>query len=329
MNNLVDGTRISKLRCVVQKSTDPLFFSLVDYRNNLFTSDDPDKIIEFYRGFDDRKQLIKWMRERPKGANTIHEVSGDKDIIVVITTADYNGKFAKECREVIFKGLHIIFVESGEGDFYFNYSHNCNLGIRKAMEFDPKWVVISNDDMIKNDEVEVLISSLLKINNKEVDYVLTQSSRYHSIEAFIGKPRTYYWKISKILGGKYKELAQIRKKFCGTNYSGIIHRSLSTKLLFKEIKRFINVGNFFIVSPYYLKKRHKELLDSTYINVMEDVELSLELVLDGRMMTIDYLIKDLIGSSLGNGLTRRIRSTAGIAYFNYKVENGIIRLNLT
>ena len=45
------------------------------------------------------------MRERPKGVANIHEFEGDKDIIVVIPTADFNGKYAKECRENIFKGL--------------------------------------------------------------------------------------------------------------------------------------------------------------------------------------------------------------------------------
>ena len=87
-----------------------LFFSLVDYRNNYFASDNPDKIIEFYNGFEDCDQLIQWMKERPKGVNTIYEVEGDKDIIVVIPTADFNGKYARECRENIFRGLHIVFV---------------------------------------------------------------------------------------------------------------------------------------------------------------------------------------------------------------------------
>ncbi|MEM3860085.1 MAG: hypothetical protein QW478_11905 [Candidatus Micrarchaeaceae archaeon] len=83
------------------------------------------------------------MKERPKGRAEIIEVEGDKEIIVVIPTADFNGKYAKECRENIFKGLHIIFVESGfPKDPYFNYAHNCNVGIKKAMEYNPKWIVV-------------------------------------------------------------------------------------------------------------------------------------------------------------------------------------------
>src|SRR5579875_2537075 len=103
----------SRKKSIIAYSEIPLFFSLVDYRNNYFMSDDPKKIIEFYNGFENRDQLIEWMKARPKGVATIHEVEGDKDIIVVIPTADFNGKYAKECRENIFKGLHIVFVESG------------------------------------------------------------------------------------------------------------------------------------------------------------------------------------------------------------------------
>ena len=61
--------------------------------------------MEFYKSFENREQLIRWMRERPKGVANIREVEGGKEIIVVIPTADFNGKYARECRENIFKGL--------------------------------------------------------------------------------------------------------------------------------------------------------------------------------------------------------------------------------
>ena len=171
----------SRLYCYTNYPEKELFFSLVDYRNNYFTSEDSDKIIEFYKGFDNREQLINWMRERPKGSSTIHEVEGEKDIVIVITTADFDGKYAIDCRKSIFKGLHIIFVESGgRGDFYFNYAHNCNVGIRKAMEYNPKWVVVSNDDVYKIDDISILQKQLEFVNDKKIDTVFTEPSIYHS-----------------------------------------------------------------------------------------------------------------------------------------------------
>jgi hypothetical protein len=88
-------------------------------------SNDPGDILRFYDFFESRDQLIKWMRERPKGNYRIVEFNKENnDIIVVIPTMDVNVKLAKTCREEIFKGLHIIFVESGVGNYYFNYAYN-------------------------------------------------------------------------------------------------------------------------------------------------------------------------------------------------------------
>ena len=89
------------------------FLSLMDYKNNYFISSNPRDIIYFYEGFEHREELIDWMKERPKGSCEIKEGKGEKDIIVVIPTADFEGEYAKRCREKIFKGLHMIFVVSG------------------------------------------------------------------------------------------------------------------------------------------------------------------------------------------------------------------------
>lgn len=49
----------SGLRSPVEKGSVNLFFSLVDYRNSLFTSNDVKKILEFYDGFKNRYELIQ------------------------------------------------------------------------------------------------------------------------------------------------------------------------------------------------------------------------------------------------------------------------------
>ena len=180
----------SRLFCPMERTMTKVFFSLVDYRNNYFTSDNPNRIIEFYNGFENRDQLIQWMKERPKGVANVHEVEGDKEIIVVITTADYNGKYAKECRENIFKGLHIIFVESGgKGDFYFDIAHNFNVGIKKAMDYNPKWVVVSNDDMHKIDDISILNNELKKLDPESLSMVYLFEAHYHSVTSRFSEAR--------------------------------------------------------------------------------------------------------------------------------------------
>ena len=175
----------SRLKCPLILDSGDIFFSLVDYRNSRFTSENPDKVIEFYDSFKNRDDLIEWMKERSNGVANIYEVDGDKEIIVVIPTADFNGKYAKECRENIFKGLHMIFVESGgRGDFYFKHAHNCNVGIRKAMEYNPKWIVYSNDDMKAKSSPEVLKEELSGFENLNKDAIFV-NNRYISPVVYI------------------------------------------------------------------------------------------------------------------------------------------------
>ena len=83
---------MSRLKCPLILDSKDVSYSLMDYRNSRFSSENPDKIIEFYDSLKNRNNLIEWMKERPKGVANIYEIDGDKEIIVVIPTADFNGK---------------------------------------------------------------------------------------------------------------------------------------------------------------------------------------------------------------------------------------------
>jgi len=342
----VQNFKIGKLRCQISNTNDvPLFFSLVDYRNNLFTSNDPKKIMEFYDGFDNRDQLIQWMRERPKGVSYIHEVEGDKDIIVVIPTADFNGKYAGECRDNIFKGLHMVFVESGIGNFYFNYAHNCNVGIKRAMAYNPKWVVVSNDDMYKIDDSTVLRKQLESIDHSKVKTVFTSSSNYHSRPMLIASPRVIYnillalfsipsrkWRIQKqtydlLTKYNYKVFYPIGDyQYSSLDENGMrwFASNLLDRLCFKGIHRFINSLSFGIYSGVYIKKMHGMLLEETYINEMEDTDISVRLSreMNNETAFIKFKIGECIGSSIGNGINRTLRVVPGYTYFAHKVDIG-------
>jgi len=88
--------RSNLLQCP-RNNNDKLFFTLMDHLNNLFMSNDPKNILRFYDYFENRDQLIKWMKERPKGNYRIVKFNKEEnDIIVVIPTIDENRKFAKD-----------------------------------------------------------------------------------------------------------------------------------------------------------------------------------------------------------------------------------------
>ena len=317
------------------------FFSLTDYRNNYFTSDDPNKIIEFYKGFKNRDQLIKWMKERPKGVATVHEFGGNKEIVVVIPTSDINGKYAKECREEIFSGFHLIFVESGEiPDAYFNYAHNCNVGIKKAMEYNPKWVVVSNDDMEKKDDPVELQRQLSQIDHTKISYVFTSRSKYHSIYFSINEYRFLYWVIFSKINSQKRDFFYIQRKFDLT-YGLVANVPSEGNKILQKLKYFIlnyiltkvvvdkiQVGaSFIIVSGNLLKSAKASmfngtLFDETFVNAHEDIDLSMRMLLGQlNISIIDYKIGDLVGSSIGYNYLRQLRTIAGDVYFFVKHSN--------
>ena len=302
-----------------------MIYSLVDYRNNYFISDDPVKILEFYNSFEDREQLIQWMRERPKGVANIFEVEGNKDIIVVIPTADFNGKYAKECRENIFKGFHIIFVESGEfPDPYFNYAHNCNMGIKKAMEYRPKWIIVSNDDVNINSSGTILRDELNKVDNRNVDCVFSKPTSYHSYIDFFSSIRVRYF--VRLQFSKDKDLGLLLKKFQVKYISSSKRQRIVDELYqifyFKRLFRLYQIGSFGIISPHYLDSVKGTLFDEVFINYYEDFDASLNFArFPERIAFIDYSIDDIIGGTIGNGFLRRLRSIASLVYLNTKVNN--------
>ena len=311
----------SRLFCPMERTMTKVFFSLVDYRNNYFTSDDPNKIIEFYNGFENRDQLIQWMKERPKGVANVHEVEGDKEIIVVITTADYNGKYAKECRENIFKGLHIIFVESGgKGDFYFDIAHNFNVGIKKAMDYNPKWVVVSNDDMYKIDDVKQLKEILRIIDNCQYKVAFTEPANYHSIPCSLSKQRITRKILFRLLGKYRREQLLLEDKYGVEFFLPPVKGYW--KLFFRKGEQVLSIATFGIFSSELIKE-FGNLYDEVYINSAEDMDLSLKINRFNDVKIIKFRIGNYFGSTLGTDVRRHLMEIAGLTYFNYKLTAGM------
>lgn len=270
-----------------------------------------------------------WVRERPKGVANIHEVDGDKGTIVVIPTADFNGKFATNCRENIFKGLHIIFVESGEiPDPYFNYAHNVNVGIRKAIEYNPKWIVISNDDMIKLDDVSELLSEIRSIDHRKVDCALLQGSAKVGIATpriplLVGIMKSIDYRNKNI--HLFLKIRKIEKKFFVKLhlffYFGKYYFRPLFKFMFKDLKVvFTLTGAFAIFSCQFVNNRGGSLFDETYINGHEDQDLSLNLRFYNTEV-LKYQIGVIGAGSFGNDITRELRMILNQVYLEKKLQD--------
>lgn len=308
------------------KEENNAFVSTTWCRDRLFNSSDQRDIPKFYDSFSDKEAIIEWMKERPKGRSEIIEVDGDKDIIVVIPTQDFNGKYAKECRNSIFKGLHLIFVESGfPSDPYFNYSHNCNLGIKKAMEYDPKWVVISNDDMYKVDDVQTLKTKLHRLNSKDVGYVFVSRAAYHSTIAFVSKRTLLRSLLLFIRGSLERKELRLEKKF-GINLV-VGSSNFPYSIIYSHKSKLRYMGAFSILSHRLIRTLNGTVFDETFISGAEDLDLSLRLRNSSEFVSaeIDYKIGSFVGKGgFGNyTIGRRLRTLTSISLLNEKLERRI------
>jgi GT2 family glycosyltransferase len=194
---------------------------------------------------------------------------------------DVNGKFALNCRNEIFKGLHIIFVESGYNNYYFNYAHACNMGIKKAMEYNPKWIIVSNDDIEKIYPIELLIKELNNYNNLGC-YIIFTRNRYVNPKLWLCKKGllSKLWEYFLNVKNKkpyFEQEKKIMKKF-NINYVLVLGWP---RFFYKKIETLINdIGPFCVFknSPIIFGDFSSSgLFDETFINGSEDVFLSFEL----------------------------------------------------
>ena len=290
----------------------------LDELNKLFTSKSPEDVLQFYNHFGNAEQLISWMKNRPTAPMKIYEHKGEKDIVVVIPTTDHNGKLANNCKE-IFKGLQIIFVESS-GPF-FNYGRSCNFALKHALNYNPKWIILSNDDVYKIDEISNLVMELLKLTNKNYDTVFINSDpdNYHSGISYIIRSGFLDKVILPGINQFFKKRMRLRKKYkIIYGVSGLkTIKSRLRLLLSNKLVKFTNIGDFSIFSSDFVQKNGSKIFDEVFINSYEDVYLSIFLNKNKKSFKVAFNLGSHVSSSLGSSKSNALRNIASSVYFNY------------
>lgn len=347
-NKLIAIQEESKLFSQIEKES-RLFFSLVTYRNDLLMSKNPKKVLDFYKSFNDTSEIIKWLRERPKGRSKIIDIEGDNEAIVVIPTASINNEHSQRCKNEIFKGMRIIFVESGNfGDPYFSFSHNCNVGIRKALEYKPKYVIWTNDDMLKFDSATKLRDEIDKVLDTKPIAIFARKNYQVSTPVkiirfnFLGKiflKIIKYIKFYKIIGRntpntdnfinynaflaksfeRYIKLSlynKFRSRFFLSNI-----KFVPTSILFKNVAEYINFDAFGILKADFIRDL-KEVFDENIIVQHADQDLSLRFGLNPKQISwIDYSIRGIGRATIKDNTSERLRSILADIYIDYKIRN--------
>jgi len=298
--------------------------------NDKFLSSNVNELIEFYNEFSNRDDLISWMKGRPKSDGKIYvEENKIGNIVVIIPTKDVDSNYALQCRNVIYKGISQIFVESVKPrDTFFNYAHNVNKGIEYAMKMDPDWIILSNDDMVRVDPPEKLVSELSKFDPSRYDTLFTiPEGLYHSFHRMIATPNSLYSTVAKLHPNRLRKTRlELWKKF-NLRYLDALDKGIVgiiSKLLYSNKFRHILTGSFTILSRDFVNNISGKVFDDTFINGGEDSDLSLRLIFNGKYSKINYEITDLVGKSLGTGWERILRNVVNEVYLSYKIENGMI-----
>ncbi|MEM0133858.1 MAG: hypothetical protein QXU18_01325 [Thermoplasmatales archaeon] len=300
-----------------------LFFSTMHIRNELYESRDINKILEFYKSFKKDLELIDWMRARPYGNSKIWTFDGDRDVVVVIPTIDHSLKYPQSCLNDIFKGMTVIFVESGK-NLYFNFAHNVNIGIMHALKLQPKWIVVSNDDMYRIDEPGKLKEELIKLSQSEVDLAIPDNGDV----GYISKYR-YIVKALFPLVSRFKPFIGVEKEFSIKYRFYLRERKIMKKLenvlFIKKIYPIKFLGSFFALNSNYCNKVQGKVFDETYINGFEDIDLVIRSLFESiKVQQIGYKIGDLGGQSLGRGKIRsNYKGVLNRVYFNFKYSEFI------
>ena len=287
--------------------------------DRLYFSDDINDIIKFYYCFNDAGDLIKWSRSRPSAEINIVEKEGDSEIVFIVPTPDIKDKLTINLLESI-KNFHAILVES-KGK-YFNYARSVNKGVAIALKYNPRWIIISNNDIIIRDDIIKLYLKLLNIDNKKVNSVVGAGGPH------VFKLCKFTFLSNLLFLSKYRQKFAILKKFNSKfyfyqykNFFDLICRPL---ICVKNVAFF---GEFLIISPYYILRNNGTLFDETYINGVEDMDVFLNILNTSSYKPIYFNIEHLHGRTLGNNDKRYLRNYINIIYLNYKIENNIIKIN--
>lgn len=291
-------------------------------------SKNPDEIYSFYDNFSNSDELVKWMIKRQGAIEDVKVTdSDDNDIVIIVPTMHEESENANHCRNEIFNGMRIVFVTSGYDNFNFNYAYSCNIGVKKALEYDPKWIVLSNDDMVAQDPPEKLKEQLSNLENQESEVVFTGGTDnvYHSYPVMLGESSIVRNSYLRISGPDNKKQVLLEKKF---GIEIVPSTNFNKKGIFRKSVKFTNIGSFGIFSSDFIRDNNSVLFDEVYLNEFEEVELSYKIFREKRVTSfIDYKIGDKVGTSLGTGAVRKFRAIASRAYFNYKVKHGLFDLS--
>ena len=325
--------------------------SFISYLEYFYNSKDKLDWQNFYRNLRTPKDAIEFShsRQNPYYAIKIINDVGYPKLVVVIPTPDVHDRIT-ERTIAHFGNTCIILVESSGNNF--NFAKSMNIGIQRALQLDPKWILLCNNDVYPVDNIEKLEFSLKKsqpiasvpiLNEPNIIRpIVTNWFEPSYIEQQLMKIISYPTELLGLSGSLISNLVASRYKifssdtiirFLETNntvYNSITYQSSISGMLKRTIDvlkskgrylvSYMNIQPVGIFAPYILEEFS---FDETFINHGEDSDLSIRLKLnDINISQTNIAFGGLVSASLGRSISRMYRCTLfGLLYMGFKLKN--------
>ena len=211
------------------------------------------------------------------------------------------------------------------------------------MQYNPRWVVFSGDDVYKVDEPEILISQLKNIDNgsfgmpyiyppnaysSKIEYICEKRKFAITFDKLINKLRSQSFQANTTeFKGRYS-IIEGPPHLCDNGKCKLFR--IYERFAYRRIRKYRDFVSFGIFSSEMIKElieKYVNLFDENFINACDDWDLSIRIsMLKYRDISIKFRIGIMIGKTLGTGTERMLRNVAGFNLISFKVENWITLL---
>lgn len=313
----------------------------------MYSSGNIKDLNRFYQELAKPEEFIEFSSRRQSAEIKTYKYNfeNEKCIIVVIPTANILSDRVSRIIK-LFSYLPIIVVESS-GQF-FNFSKSMNRGIEIALEYEPEWILLSNDDIIplgtqhnlvsilrNSDECDVAVPYLEMMNGSindsgvclrrqtAVTELLYQSIGTIAIEMLPnhlkGQVIAHSLNIFDSSIQRYVSIYSSQRQSPSTIFFNLSALMRLTRILTRPIICVRNIQPVAAIRSHVLKQKK---FDTIFINGGEDTDLAIWIKLNRFVVrNIDFRLYNNSGSSLGIDVLRVYRnSIPELLYLGYKLK---------
>jgi|GEM_PF-4819586 hypothetical protein len=241
--------------------------------DTIFYQQSFDAVSEFFSSFSSETEIIEWMRKRKKQDPVISEAEGEDDIIAVIPGNNHTEMMGSTSNKDLFTGFRKIY--SGTGSGRPNFPICVNEGIKRALKYEPEWIVISSPNTNVYGKSLDLRNAVKLASYEDNRILIPGPSPVKSRYMRIGKRNLFSGKlnINRLEKWAYGIEENLSSRF------GDIYIAEPMDILHRAMQRWTfsvpNISSFIVLSGKWLKSIDGHVMDETFTSAYCGVDFSI------------------------------------------------------